>query len=147
MRSNYVRGASITASASQAEIQDMLSDFGAVGLRCIREDGRATIAFRSGGQQFRMILVLPRSADEELQKRSTGHALKTPQETARQRWRALSVLIRAKLDAVASGIVSFDQEFMAYRLPPHEFEDGRTSPDTQAPAHQPNSSPTEPLHE
>ena len=117
MTSNYIRGASITASESQTEIQDMLAGYGATSLRCTREDRKATISFAADGRQFRIVLTLPRSADDPLKPPSTGHAPKTAQESARQRWRALSVLIRAKLDAVASGIVTFDQEFLAYRIP------------------------------
>lgn len=118
MSSNYVRGASVTAAASQSEILEMLAGSGATGLRCTSEDGRAGISFASGGRQYRIVVVLPRSSDESLQPAGAGHAPKTAHEGARQRWRALAVLIRAKLDAVASGIVTFDQEFLAYALSP-----------------------------
>ncbi len=40
----------------------------------------------------------------------------------RQRWRALALVIKAKLEAVASGIVTFDEEFYAHMILP----DGRT---------------------
>jgi Lon protease-like protein len=117
MSSNYVRGASITASAYQEEIRQMLTGSGATGFRCTCEDGRAAIAFSSGGRRFRIVLALPRAAEEPLQPPSRGQA-RTAQESARQRWRALSQLIRAKLDAVAAGIVTIDQEFLAYGLAP-----------------------------
>ena len=117
MNSNYVRGASVTASASQDEIRSMLAGSGATGVRCTWEDGRAAIAFSSGACRFRIALALPRGAGDPLQPPSSiGHGAKTAQEGARQRWRALSQLIRAKLDAVAAGIVTFDQEFQGYAL-------------------------------
>jgi hypothetical protein len=116
MSSNYVRGASISASASQTEIANMLTGSGASGFRCTCEDGRAAINFRSGGRAFRIVLALPRETVEPLAPSSTGDAPKAAQEAARRRWRQLSVLIQAKLDAVALGIVTFDQEFLAYML-------------------------------
>ena len=36
----------------------------------------------------------------------------------RQRWRALNLAIKAKLEAVESGIVTFDQEFLAHIVGP-----------------------------
>ena len=43
---------------------------------------------------------------------------KSPEETARRCWHRLALLIRAKLEAVDSGIVTFDQEFLGYMVLP-----------------------------
>jgi hypothetical protein len=118
MRSNYVRGASITVSASQEEILDMLACSGATGVGCTCEDGRAVVAFSSGGRRFRIVLTLPRAVDGPLLAAGAGRVPKMAQEVARRRWRQLAELIRAKLAAVAAGIVAFDQEFLAYTLTP-----------------------------
>jgi hypothetical protein len=37
----------------------------------------------------------------------------------RQRWRALALVIKAKLEAVESGIATFDEEFMNWILLPN----------------------------
>jgi hypothetical protein len=124
MTTNYVRGASITSAASRVEIQDMLTDYGATGFRCGWEEGRAAIAFTAGERRFRFVLALPGSADlagsvgDRLQPRRQGTGTKSAEEQARWCWHRLSLLIRAKLEAVASGIVSFDQEFLAYMVLP-----------------------------
>lgn len=96
----------------------MLASSGATAFRCTCEDERAAITFRSGSHGFRIILALPREVEEPLAPRSTGDASKAAQEAARRRWRQLSQLIKAKLEAVAFGIVTFDQEFLAYMLDP-----------------------------
>lgn len=114
MTSNYVRGASVTALESQAEIGAMLAGSGATGFRCTCEDGRAAVAFAWGARRYRMVLDLPRAAEFALHGHPTGP--KTAQESGRQRWRALSALVRAKLEAVDAGIVVFDDEFLAYAL-------------------------------
>jgi hypothetical protein len=45
-----------------------------------------------------------------------------PEVARRQRWRALALAIKAKLEAVESGIATFEEEFMAYIVLP----DGQT---------------------
>ncbi len=39
-------------------------------------------------------------------------------QACRQRWRALALLVKAKLEAVESGIVSFEEEFLAHVVLP-----------------------------
>ncbi|GAB2753325.1 hypothetical protein [Sinomonas soli] len=106
MRSNYIRGASVTCSASQAEIQTMLAAAGATGIRFASERGKTRITFRSGGHHF--LLALPAAMSD------LPHA----QEGARRGWRQLSALVQAKLDAVDAGITTFDEEFLAYMVMP-----------------------------
>jgi hypothetical protein len=87
----------------QAEIQQMLAGTGAHGFRIASEHGKSAVSFTSGDRQFR--LIVPHTASED-------------KEAARQSWRQLSQLIQAKLDAVASGLVVFDEEFLAYMVMP-----------------------------
>jgi len=102
----------------------MLTGYGATGFRCGWEDGRAAIAFTAGGRRFRFVLALPGSADlpasagDPLQPRRKGTGAKSPEEASRWCWHRLALLIRAKLEAVDSGIVTFDQEFLAYMVLP-----------------------------
>ncbi|MBT1001794.1 hypothetical protein KIH31_04190 [Paenarthrobacter sp. DKR-5] len=125
MTTNYVRGASISSSAFRAEIQAMLTVYGAAGFRCGLEDGRAAIVFIAGKRQFRFILPLTGpvgsssgTTGDPLQPRSSDTAGKAKEDAARRQWHQLSLLIRAKLDAVAAGITTFDQEFLAYMVLP-----------------------------
>jgi hypothetical protein len=106
MRSNYIRGASVTCSASQIEIQAMLAASGATGIRIASEHGKTRITFRSGAHHF--LLALPAASSD------LPHA----QEAARRGWRQLAALVQAKLDAVNVGIATFDEEFLAYMVMP-----------------------------
>ncbi|MEA5454051.1 hypothetical protein SPF06_04875 [Sinomonas sp. JGH33] len=103
----------------------MLAASGASGFRLASEHGKAAIAFRAGNRRFRLVLGHPGSADslpdpdyDPLHPHSTGEESKSAQEAARKSWWQLSLLIRAKLEAVATGIVTFDEEFLAYMLMP-----------------------------
>lgn len=115
---NYVRGASISCAAFRAEIQEMLTRYGATGFRYGWEEGRTAIAFTAGGRHFRFVLVLPGSTADPLQPRRTDPAAKPGEDASRQRWQKLSMLIRAKLEAVAAGVATFDEEFLAYMVLP-----------------------------
>lgn len=119
MRSNYIRGASMSCAATQTEIRDLLLGAGAYAFQCSSDDGQARVAFRSGGHQFQMAVTVSTgraAATRRAQETETAHV--ASQNALRQGWRQLSALIRAKVEAVASGIVSFDEEFLAYMLLP-----------------------------
>ena len=45
--------------------------------------------------------------------RSETAAFKAWEQACRQKWRALALVIKAKLEAVESGIAIFDEEFLA----------------------------------
>ncbi|HSU71935.1 MAG TPA: hypothetical protein VLI70_10795 [Micrococcaceae bacterium] len=133
MTTNYVRGASITSAASRAEIREMLVAYGATGFRSGWEDGRAAIAFVAGGRQFLFALavrdpagpvgsgadhVRPGRPDQEYSGPARASGTRTAEETCRRHWYRFSLLVRAKLEAVASGIVTFEEEFLAYMVMP-----------------------------
>ena len=152
MRTNYVRGASVSSSASQAEIRDMLTAAGAHGLRFVSMQGNAGITFSSADRRFRMVLPLPAPAPGTtyqdhgaLRPEMSAAESKAAQDAARHSWRQLSLLIRAKLDAVDAGIVTFDEEFLAYVVMPGGGTVFQASAPGIAAAYA--RSPKEPVHE
>jgi hypothetical protein len=54
--------------------------------------------------------------------RSSAEAEKAWEQVCRQKWRALALVVKAKLEAVESGITTFEEEFLAHIVLP----DGRT---------------------
>lgn len=81
------------------------------------------------GCQIRFVLPLPSRNLREFthtpstQKPRAPKAAEAEYEKAvRQRWRALALVVKAKLEAVNAGIVTFEQEFYAHTLLPN----GRT---------------------
>jgi hypothetical protein len=69
---------------------------------------------------------LPALSDFELtptrQKRSRSAAMAALEKATRSRWRALGLIVKAKLEAVDAGVTEFDDEFLAQLVMP----DGRT---------------------
>jgi hypothetical protein len=84
--------------------------------------------FEAKGRRIMFELPLPDRDDKRFQSDGRGHA-RTPakkpevwEQACRQRWRALALVIKAKLEAVESGITSFEDEFLAHVVMP----DGQT---------------------
>jgi hypothetical protein len=73
----------------------------------------------------RFDLTLPDPDSEEFhttpagrRRRNEDAAYKAWEQACRQRWRALTLVIKAKLEAVESGITTFDVEFLPHMLVP-----------------------------
>jgi len=80
------------------------------------------IAFVANGKQVRFILPLPNL--EDLKKTATGRARRGGavneafEGEMRRRWRSLALVLKAKLEAVSTGIVTFEEEFLPYIVLP-----------------------------
>lgn len=107
----------VPVSTSRNEIETTLKRYGADAFAYGSDKGRAMVAFRAHGRFLKMTMPIP-----------PGSGNQDTQE-ARQRWRALLLVIKAKLEAVASGIVTFDQEFLPWVVLP----DGSTVSDWAEP--------------
>ena len=111
MTTNYVRGASASCAASRGDIESLLAGAGAGQIRFVSEAGRTAISFTAGRRRFRIVLELPTGTGQG------AEDLRHERET-RRRWHALALLFRAKVNAVESGVTSFEEEFLAYMLTP-----------------------------
>jgi len=86
------------------------------------------------GRQIRFIIELPDKNDnkfwftpEKRRKRSDTQAFAEWEKACRQRWRALALVIKAKLEAAESGITEFEDEFLAHILIPDGSGDTMTA--------------------
>lgn len=123
----YAAQTSVSVSKSKAEIERLLEKYGAGQFVSGWDSDRALVGFTMSGRQIKFILSLPDKASKEFTHHSKGRrtdeaALKQWEQACRQRWRALALVIKAKLEAVESGISEFDDEFMANIVMP----DGQT---------------------
>jgi len=132
----YASKTDVTVSRSKAEIEQLLTLYGCTGFMSAWGALGSTIAFQANGRQVRFFLPEPSRNDPEITMTSSGRDRTDSQiETAfkqaqKQRWRALLLAIKAKLEAVECGIVTFDQEFLAHIVGP----DGQTVGETLIPA-------------
>jgi len=121
--SKYAASTTVSSESSRNEIEKTLKRYGADQFAYASSSDKAVIAFIKDGKQVRFDLPLPNRADYILT--PTGK-LRVPssQEEAysqacRQKWRALNIVVKAKLEAVESGIAVFEEEFLAYIVMPN----------------------------
>lgn len=119
----YAASTEVTSEKSRSEIERTLTRYGADQFMYGWQDESAVVAFRKDGRMIRFILPLPRRDEKRFTHfkragywtpRTSEEAIRKEYEQAiRQRWRALALVIKAKLEATESGISTFEDEFMA----------------------------------
>jgi hypothetical protein len=121
----YAENTTVSVEKSKAEIERILQRYGADQFITGWDAKRAMIGFRMLGRQIKFILDLPEKGDKEFTRtpgrgklRNNEQAYKAWEKSCRQRWRALALVIKAKLEAVETGITVFDDEFMAHIVLP-----------------------------
>lgn len=115
----YAAGTEVSVDKSIAEIRATLRRYKATSFAFGEEAGRAVIGFAVHQRQVRFILALPDPDDAEFittptGKRRTESAAEAAYETAvKQVYRVFALVIKAKLEAVESGLVTFQSEFLS----------------------------------
>lgn len=132
----YAASTDVSSDRSRAEIERTLTRYGARQFMYGYDQTRAIVGFQINNRQVRFVLPLPDRNDREFThtpsrgtRRSAAQHEAAYEQAVRQKWRALNLVIKAKLEAVESGIVTFDAEFLAHLVLP----DGRTVGDEVVP--------------
>lgn len=92
-------------------------------------DGRevAIVAFVAHDRQVRFTLPMPEKDSLEFLRTETGRVrqkgseahLKAYEQAVKQRWRALVLTVKALLEAIETGILTFDEAFLARIMLPN----------------------------
>lgn len=120
----------VPAEKSRAEIEKLLLRYGADQFMYGIKPEAAVIAFRAMGRHIRFILPFPSPTERRFthvkranryyeEERTEIQARAAWEQEVRSRWRALALVIKAKLEAVESGIAEFEDEFMAHVVLPN----------------------------
>ena len=130
----YAKNTDVPASKSRDEIEQTLARYGADQFMYGWDADRALVQFRMpvdgegpGFRQVRFVIAMPDKSERRFTHHSRGPrtpaaAEKAWEQSTRQKWRALALVIKAKLEAVEAGIAEFEAEFLAHVVMP----DGRT---------------------
>lgn len=150
----YAESTTVSVEKSRAEIERMLSRH-----KCTKfttgidhEEHRAVVQFHAHNRIVKFEIDLPdptdpkyrRMKNSNLQRTASGIAKVVDQEE-RTIWRALLLVIKAKLEAVESHITTFETEFLAHVILPNQqtvaefigpavaqmYETGRMPPERQ----------------
>jgi len=106
----YAARTRVPVEKTKTEIETTLARYGADRFAYFTEASKAIIVFEVQDRRVRFDLPLPEGAGERIQ------------QQRRERWRALLLCIKAKLESVTSKIETFEEAFLAHVVMP----DGRT---------------------
>ena len=132
----YAEKTSVSVSKTKADIEDMIQRAGAGQFVSGFKENMAVIGFSMADRQIRFTLPLPDKSEnqfwytpERRNKRTEQQAYTAWEQACRSKWRSLYLVIKAKLEAVASGISTIEREFFYDIVLP----DGRTAGEYMAP--------------
>jgi hypothetical protein len=124
MSRRFAADTSVSMDKSIAEIRTTVRRYGAAEFAHMESDDRAAVTFTMKGRRIQFTLAMPNPKDRAFTKTDTGRD-RTPaaaeaawEQACRSRWRALALVIKAKLEAVEVGIVVFEDEFLANTVMP-----------------------------
>lgn len=108
----YAANTSVPVDRSRSEIEILLTRYGASEFGYTGSVGRAIIGFRVQSSEgvpmvVRIILPLPTLEENANATAQTKHG-----QHCRSLWRSLVLVVKAKLEAVSSGISTIEREFM-----------------------------------
>jgi len=123
----YAAQTQVSSDKSRFEIERILMRYGASGFLYGWDDerNRAMISFRIGGKMFKIVVPLPAKNDREFlytpergKPRSPQAAEMAWEQATWQRWRALTLWIKAVLEASESGITTLEEALQPFILLP-----------------------------
>jgi len=126
---SYAENTSVPVAKSRAEIERLLQKH-----KCSKfmagvdnDVHRATVQFQAHNRIVKFEISLPDPKDPKYRRiknsylqRTASGIEKVVEQEERTRWRALLLVIKAKLEAVESHIATFEDEFLAHVLLPNQ---------------------------
>lgn len=129
----YAANTIVSADKSRAEIERCLVRYGATGFTYGWQGSMAVIGFEAKNRRVAFFLPMPDKTSKEFthtagkgQRRTQEAGLVAWEQACRQRWRALALAVKAKLEAVEAHITTFDDEFLAHMVLPNGKTVGQT---------------------
>lgn len=135
----FAEGTTVEVGKSRSEVEGLLTKHGAfqIIIGTDTQKGSGFVHFSLQGRQYRMLLP-PREVEGSRRRRDLPAAI---EQVRREQWRSMLLLLKAKLEVVASGMVAMEQEFLAYIVLPNGSTVGAEMAPKIAEAYQTNKMP------
>lgn len=117
----YASKTSVPVAKSKAEIERVVRKAGAVNFALgIFEDRTASIAFEMKGRRIRFDMKMPSRNDVMTKRLESDRVLENRvEQVTRAKWRALMLVIKAKLESIEQGIETVEEAFLAQIVLPN----------------------------
>jgi hypothetical protein len=116
---SFAAATSVPVGRTQDEIKRTLEKYGATGFMFGESGGQALVAFEMKSRRVKFVLDLPVYGKTKSPGKNWLVSEKDCAQKTRSSWRCLLLAIKAKLECQASGISTFEQEFMAHIVMPN----------------------------
>lgn len=132
----YAATTSVPIAVTKAQIEELVKQHGGTEFATYQGKDFAQIAFTANGRSVRFTLRIPSYRSPEFERTKTGvfrrekAIVEAWNQACRSRWRALMLVIRAKLESVESEIETFEEAFLANII----LDDGATVYERALPA-------------
>jgi len=118
---SYAKGTKVAIDTTTQQIKVMLRKAGAVAFATMEEDQSGAIAFRMHDLNIRMTIPMPdrharrftHTEGRDLE-RSDAAAERLWEQACKERWRALHLCVKAKLEAIDAGVETIEDAFLAH---------------------------------
>ena len=125
---SYAKTTNVRPDRTKAEIEALLRRYGADQIISGWDARQAMIGFSREGKLVRIHMKMPDRGAEMFTRKKTGYGKTCDrsksegdslyEQEIKRMWRALLLVIKAKLEAIESGIATFEQEFLAHLVTP-----------------------------
>lgn len=121
----YAANTSVSVARSQEEIQRLVRKHGARKVGTYSDDEAAIVTFQTREHTVKFRIPMPGPDDARVvaaaskSHRARNEAMEIALEAEqRRRWRALVLVIKARLEAVNEGVETFEEAFLAHIVTP-----------------------------
>lgn len=119
----FAEGTDVPVERSRAELESLLHKHGATSIAMLRDNEGVMLVFEMRGRRVKLAITNPNPGDYKFTParvlRSSAQVDGAVQNEIKRRWRALVLIVKAKLELIASGGSSFEIEFMAHTMLPN----------------------------
>lgn len=118
----FAANTTVSPDDSLREIKTILKRYGATRIATSEEESQVIIGFEVHERRVRLVVKTPTLAESRQNAKGalmgSVQARQAHEKAIRQRWRALLLVIKAKMEAVEAGVETFEEAFMAQLVLP-----------------------------
>ncbi len=113
----YAEGTECSVETSQTEIRRILKNYKTANAVIGEVNGKAAVVFEMNNRRIRFVATMPIKGSRHPRSKFVMSDAQLRNETMRL-WRCLVISIKSKLEAVQSGISTFENEFLSFIVLP-----------------------------
>ena len=125
MSGTYAATTTVSVQKSRNELESTLKRYGATGFAYMTQGQVSIIAFEMRQRRVMFRLTIPDMMSDDVRLTPAGKVRTVAQREAayeqieRQRWRALNLVVKAKLESVEAQIETFEEAFLPHLVLPN----------------------------